>query len=101
MKFLQKAEPENMTDAEIPGWDRDNHRKAGKRVYVMSVRELLDWTDVAGTGMAKCLQDYRRGQDLASLLEMRNTLVTMYALNEELLLRDAAEGAVKHRPGRE
>ena len=101
MRFLQKAEPENLTDAEIPGWNRGIYAKASKSVRTMSVRELLDWTDVAGTGMAKCLMDYRRGRDLASLCELRNTLITMYALCDELLLRDKAENTVKHRPGRE
>jgi hypothetical protein len=101
VRFLQKPEPENLDSEEIPGWDKVTYRKACKRVRVMSVRELLDWTDVAGSGMARCLMDYRKQQDMASLLEVRNTLITMYALVTELMVRDETRNTLAHRPGRE
>jgi hypothetical protein len=79
----------------IPGWDAEVWRKSQRRVQKMSTRELLSWTDVAGSGMARGLRDYQSddtGVDGAvSLLEIRETLVTMYALVHELLIREDAD----------
>ena len=101
MRFLQKPLPEDLNEAEIPDWNRDVWATACKLVSKMSVRELLDWTDLAGNGMAKSLQDYQRWKTPDSLLDTRRALIQMYALTQELILRDVAERAVEHRPGRE
>lgn len=36
--------------------------KAAERMERLSINEILDWMDVAGSGVARALQDYRRHQ---------------------------------------
>ena len=72
-----------------PAYEAELHR-ARNRVAEMSTFALLEWADVAGSGMAKGFQDYRRESARESLLEIRSALIALTALNDELLERNEA-----------
>ena len=56
----------------------DTYRKtAAARLRRVPTPEVLDWADLAGTGVAKALQDYRKDGQTESLLEARNALSSM------------------------
>lgn len=46
-------------------------QKAAQRLGRLSTSEILDWSDQAGTGVAKALMDYRRTGEEACLEEAR------------------------------
>lgn len=64
---------------------------ARRRVQKMSVHELINWADVAGSGMAKGFMDYRKEGNLDSLLEIRDALVALSEVTEELIIRGEVE----------
>lgn len=70
-------------------WQGGEYEKCRARVRRMSRTELLDWADVAGSGMAKGFMDYRKHGVVDSLEEIRLSLVQLAALVEELRERDA------------
>ena len=57
--------------------------KTRRRVSRMSEREMLDWADVAGSGMYKAFRDYRGG-DTDALHDIKTALIGMVAIYEEL-----------------
>jgi hypothetical protein len=57
----------------------------------MSVFEMLEHLDAAGSGMAKATQDYRKDSDeVYPLMEIRRALTELEAVTDELLLRHEA-----------
>jgi hypothetical protein len=77
-----------------PGYseaDQELLRTAHRRVAKRATTELLDWADVAGSGMARGFQDYREQGTLASLEEIGLGLITLHAVVLELKARAAAE----------
>jgi len=71
----------------IPNWDAEAYETAARRVRKMPDQALLDWTDQAGSGMEQGFRDYGKHADLASLEEISQALIALWALNEELKLR--------------
>lgn len=67
-------------------------RTARRRVSKMSTRQMLDWADSAGSGMARAIDDYRKDRDVISLEEVRTALVALSAVIDELEARQDAEG---------
>lgn len=67
--------------------------RARRRVQKMSVHELLNWADAAGSGMAKGFDDYRRDGNPDSLHEIQDALVALSEVTEELIIREEADGA--------
>lgn len=65
-------------------------QKTRSRVRRISTTELLDWTDVAGSQMAKGFMDYRRYGHVESLEEVKLGLLQLRALTEELIERHEA-----------
>jgi len=45
---------------------------AASRMEMLSTTEILDWMDVAGSGVARALQDYRRHGNVDYLSDARN-----------------------------
>jgi hypothetical protein len=76
---------------DIPNWDADTYARAARRVKKMTDQALLDWTDMAGSGMEKGFRDFAAEEKpeiaLCSLDEISLALVSLWALNEELKLR--------------
>ena len=68
-------------------WDSKEYNEAVKKVSRMSTTSMLDWIDVAGSGMAQGFSDYRRHGDLDSLYEIRRAISQIQALTEELIIR--------------
>jgi hypothetical protein len=77
-------------EAPPPDWDILMYLKMEKRVAKMSNYELLEWADVAGSGMAKAFSDYRREPVEDSLIEIREGLQALWSLTRELDLRRKA-----------
>lgn len=57
--------------------------KTRQRVSRMSEREMLNWADLAGSGLYKAFADYKGG-DTDALEDIRIGLVGMIAIYEEL-----------------
>lgn len=75
---------------EVPGWDMGLYAKAEHKVGKLDTSVLLDFADAVGSGMAKGYSDYRSEHELESLLEIRHALMTLWAVNESLILRSQA-----------
>lgn len=65
--------------------------KARKRVARMSTHEMLEWADVAGSGMAKAFGDYRKEGAPEALDEIRQALLALSAVTDELAARQDAQ----------
>lgn len=59
-----------------------------RRVDGLSSREILDWCDNAGTGVALAINDYRKEGAKDSLLDAQNGLIALLGCVEVLLTRD-------------
>lgn len=68
-------------------WDSKEYNEAVKKASRMSTTSMLDWIDVAGSGMAQGFSDYRRHGDIESLYEIRRAISQIQALTEELIIR--------------
>lgn len=77
--------------APITVTDEEELARARRRVARMSVNELLDWADAAGSGMAKGFSDYRKEGEMVSLEDIRVGLIALTALTDELIGRHEAE----------
>jgi hypothetical protein len=75
---------------EVPGWDLNLYTNAEQKVGKLSSSALLDFADAAGSGMARGYMDYRSQARVESLLEIRHALMTLWALNEQLIQRSEA-----------
>ena len=54
------------------------------RVQRMDSSMLIEWADLAASGMQRQLDDFRRGPDEAHLGEIQVALITMGAVVDEL-----------------
>lgn len=68
-------------------WDSKEYNEAVKKASRMSATSMLDWIDVAGSGMAQGFLDYRRHGEIESLYEIRRAVSQIQALTEELIIR--------------
>lgn len=75
------------TDIKADRADIEYLEKARERVKLMQSYDLLEWADVAGSGMSKGFMDYRRHSYVESLREIRSTLMQLVALTDELIER--------------
>lgn len=66
----------------------DPKSKAYRRMKKVTSIEILDWTDAAGTGVARALSDYRKGPDAAHLLDAEAGLLALLGCVEVLKERD-------------
>lgn len=73
-------------------WYTPAYQTACKRAASMSTHDIIEWTDVAGSAMAKAFSDYRKEKDPdvrgAILEELKRAISQMQAVTEELLFRD-------------
>lgn len=82
------------SDAPVPEQfadDASELRRARRRVAKMSVHELLNWADQAGSGMAKAFDDYRKDPQMTSLDEIASGLIALTAVTEQLIARQEAQ----------
>lgn len=87
---LMQKHPEGTT----PGFsemDQELLKKATRRVRRQSTHDLLEWSDVAGSAMAKAFGDYREHGDYSSLAEIGLALITLHAVVLELKARSSTE----------
>jgi hypothetical protein len=77
----------------VPLSDDQQLAAARRRVAKMGTNELLNWADVAGSGMAKGFSDYRREGDVLSLDEIHLALISLTAVTDELIIRGESENA--------
>lgn len=73
-----------------PDWDSVKYTQMEKRVAKMGNYELLEWADVAGSGMAKAFSDLRKENSQDTILEIQEGLQALWALTRELSLRGQA-----------
>jgi len=72
-----------------PTYPTDNVReKVAKRVSRLSEGELLDWADVAGSGIARTLQDYHRGHEPELLQEAQEAVSALQGVIDTLAERE-------------
>lgn len=65
----------------------EQQSRAQRRVHQMSNVDLYDWSDAAGNGLYKALQDYRAHGHAESLEEIGYALVGLQAVHDELVAR--------------
>lgn len=71
-----------------PTYPTDNVReKVSKRVARLSEPELLDWADVAGSGIARTLREYQRCHDPELLQEAREAISALQGVIDTLAER--------------
>jgi hypothetical protein len=70
-----------------PNWDKRAYRSAEKRAGKMDRGMLLEYADMAGTGMAMAFSDFRREPQDVSLLEAERGLIALWAVVQELRAR--------------
>jgi hypothetical protein len=74
------------------GTDQDKGlERAQARIRRMSSNDLLDWLDVALSGMMRHLENYRRSGDFAHLAELGLAEMTVNMVMSELTDRSLAE----------
>jgi hypothetical protein len=81
-------------DGPTPGYsavDQNLLKQASRRVRKLSTHDLLEWSDVAGSGMAKGFMDYREHGDYTSLAEIGLAVITLHAVVLELKARASTE----------
>lgn len=67
----------------------DNVReKVAKRVSRLAESELIDWADVAGSGIARNLRDFQRSHDLSLLTEARDAVSALQGVIDTLADRE-------------
>jgi hypothetical protein len=69
--------------APIREWDeskRELLEAASKRVSKMNSDDLLAWSDVAASGLMKACEDYMKQEEVASLEEMTEAVITLQAV---------------------
>jgi hypothetical protein len=67
--------------------------KARRRVMRLGTNELLNWADVASSGLMRGFEDYRKTGDVFALDEIKITLVSLAALTDELIIRHEVENS--------
>lgn len=72
-----------------PTYPTDNVReKVTKRVARLSEAELLDWADVAGSGIARTLREYQRSHEPELLHEAREAISALQGVIDTLTQRE-------------
>lgn len=85
-----KRSPESPEPA--PGrWDAKAYQSAVKRVQQRSKAELYEWGDYAISAMGYCLSAARRGMEEDPLSELETGLIALWAVVQELRIREEAE----------
>lgn len=77
---LLKAKPTYPTDTV--------REKVAKRVVRLSETELLDWADVAGSGIARVLREYQRSHEPELLTEAREAISALQGVIDTLSERE-------------
>jgi hypothetical protein len=75
----------------IPGWSWADYLKQEKRAARLGTSFLLDYCDVAGTGMSKAFMDHREDGNLDSIAEVEKSIITLWAVTQELKTRAEAQ----------
>lgn len=70
-----------------PGWVPGRYASLARKVRKLDESTLLGYADMAGTGMAQAFADFRRDSDMASLDEIEEGLMTLWAVSRELRAR--------------
>lgn len=71
-----------------PTYPTDNVReKVARRVSRLSEGELLDWADVAGSGIARTLRDYHRSHEPELLQEAQEAVSALQGVIDTLTER--------------
>lgn len=65
-------------------WDKKLYRKSRNRTKTMEGYQMFSWLDMAGTEMARLLNQYRRTNDPADLGELKYSITTFAAMINEL-----------------
>jgi len=68
----------------VPGWDPALYHKIERKVGRLDRGTMLDFADVAGSGMSRAFGDFRREGDERSLLEIEAGLQTLWAIVQRL-----------------
>ena len=68
-------------------WDQRLYSKARTRASKLEIQELLDWSDIAGTGMAQALRVFRKERQTDILDEVRIALITLAAAVDDIQSR--------------
>lgn len=72
-----------------PTYPTDNVReKAARRVSRLSEGEMLDWADVAGSGIARALREYQRSHEPELLQEAREAISALQGVIDTLTERE-------------
>ena len=72
-----------------PTYPTDNVReKVSRRVSRLSEGELLDWADVAGSGIARTLRDYQRSHEPELLQEAQEAVSALQGVIDTLAERE-------------
>lgn len=72
-----------------PTYPTDNVReKVARRVSRLSEGELLDWADVAGSGIARTLREYQRSHEPELLQDAREAISALQGVIDTLADRE-------------
>jgi hypothetical protein len=86
--------------SQVPGWDTDFYGRVVQRVKHLDEYTMIQWADIAGTGMAQGFADYQKHSTVESLDEIKQGLQQLWAVAQELSLRyEAALEVLEHTPG--
>lgn len=73
-----------------PTYPTDTVReKVAKRVARLSEAEMIDWADVAGSGIARALRDYHRSHEPELLDEAREAISALQGVIDTLHERES------------
>jgi hypothetical protein len=72
-----------------PTYPTDKVReKVARRVARLSEAEMLDWADVAGSGIARTLREYHRSHEPELLTEAREAISALQGVIDTLAERE-------------
>jgi len=74
-----------------PGWDTELYGVAASRAAKRETYELYAWAEVALGAMGAALNEYRANSNADHLYDMRNAMLSMWAMLIELGVRDEAD----------
>lgn len=81
----------------VSGWDARRYEKLVKRVKLLDSPVLFAYGDQAGTGMHRAFSDLQRHGQLASLDEIDEGLMTLWAVARELRERCSPDSTASDR----
>lgn len=74
-----------------PGWNSELYGVAAGRAAKRDLHELYSWAEIALGAMGAALNEYRQGGDPDRLYDMRNAMLSMWAMLIELGIREEAD----------